>query len=172
MKQRIEKGNRYLSYLSSISVELSMRFLHFVSAEKQHASGLTDKIINILESCGLEYKENLAGQAYDDASVMSGSIQVSITEQAKHAFYIHCNAHCLNSVLVDTVKSVPVADHFFSSLERLYVFTSGSYVHQKLTRVQIKSDPVSFFFLFLLILLFNLECIIFCVTVSIMYNIL
>ena len=28
---------------------------------------------------------------------------------AFHAFYVHCNAHCLNAVLVNAVKSVPQA---------------------------------------------------------------
>ncbi|XP_033984520.1 uncharacterized protein LOC117481103 [Trematomus bernacchii] len=56
--------------------------------------------------------------------------------QAKYAFYIHCNAHCLNLVLVDTVKAVPEAEQFFSLLEKLYVFTSGSYVHPKWLDIQ------------------------------------
>lgn len=114
-------------------------FLHFESADRLDAAWLTDKIIHILESHGLEYKNNLVGQAYDGASVMSGKhsdVQARIKEQAKHAFYIHCSAHCLNLVLVDTVKAVPEAGQFFSLLERLYVFTSGSYVHQKWFSIQ------------------------------------
>ncbi|XP_022529426.2 zinc finger MYM-type protein 1 isoform X1 [Astyanax mexicanus] len=114
-------------------------FLHFESADRLDAAGLTDKIIHILQSHGLEYRDNLVGQAYDGASVMSGKytgVQARIKEQAKHAFYVHCSAHCLNLVLVDTVKTVPEADQFFSLLERLYVFTSGSYVHQKWLSVQ------------------------------------
>lgn len=49
---------------------------------------------------------------------------------------MHCNAHCLNLVLVDTVKTVPDAHCFFSLLQKLYVFISGSYVHQKWLDVQ------------------------------------
>ncbi len=48
---------------------------------------------------------------------MSGKhsgVQARIKEQAKHAFYIHCNAHCLNLVLVDTVKAIPEVGEFFS----------------------------------------------------------
>ncbi len=37
---------------------------------------------------------------------------------------------------MDCVKSVPDAAHFFSLLERLYVFFSSSYVHQKWLKVQ------------------------------------
>ena len=38
--------------------------------------------------------------------------------------------------MVDTVKSVPEADCFFSLLEKIYVYMSGSYVHQKWLTVQ------------------------------------
>lgn len=109
-------------------------FLHFESAEKLDAAGLSEKIIHILESHGLEYKKNLVGQAYDKASVMSGKhsvVQTRIKEEAKYAFYIHCSTHYLSLVLVDAVKAVPEAEEFFSLLEKLYVFTSGSAVHPK-----------------------------------------
>lgn len=56
------------------------------------------------------------GQGYDGASVMSGKHSgVSARKQslAKHAFYVHCNAHCLNVVIVDTVRAVPEASCFF-----------------------------------------------------------
>lgn len=75
---------------------------------------------------------------------MSGKhsgVQARIKEQANHAFYIHCSAHCLNLVLVDTVKAVPEVGQFFSLLERLYVFTSGSYVHQKWLSIQKEMYP-------------------------------
>ncbi len=75
---------------------------------------------------------------------MSGKhsgVQARIKEQAKHAFYIHYNAHCLNLVLVDTVKAIPEVGEFFSLLERLYVFTSGSYVHQKWLGIQKEMYP-------------------------------
>ncbi len=83
----------------------------------------------MLESHGLEYRENLVGQSYNGASVMSSKhagVQAQIKDVAKHAFYIHCSAHCLNLVLVDTFKAIPEANRFFSLLERLYVFMSGS----------------------------------------------
>ena len=70
---------------------------------------------------------------------MSGEhsgVQARIKEQAKFAFYIHCSAPCLNSVLVDIVKDVPETEEFFSLLHSLYSFTSGSYVHPKLMSLQ------------------------------------
>lgn len=61
-------------------------------------------------------KNNLEGQAYDGAAIMSVKhlgVKARIKEQEKHAFYIHCNAHCLNVVLVDTVKAVPEVEFFY-----------------------------------------------------------
>ncbi|KAK0153219.1 Zinc finger MYM-type protein 1 [Merluccius polli] len=114
-------------------------FLHFESAERLDAASLTGKIVYLLESYSLNYKNNLVGQAYDGAAVMSGKhsgVQARIKEQAKFASYIHCSAHCLNLVLVDVVKNVPETEEFFSLLQSLYIFTSGSYVHPKWLSLQ------------------------------------
>ena len=43
--------------------------------------------------------------------------------------YIHCHAHILNLVLVDSVKSVQTALEFFLLLEALYVFIPTPKVH-------------------------------------------
>lgn len=75
-------------------------------------------IIDCLEKHGLDYRNNLVGQGYDGASVMSGKhsgVSARIKNSARFAFYVHCNAHCLNLVLVDAVKSVPEAINFFCS---------------------------------------------------------
>ena len=80
--------------------------------------------MHLLERYGLNYKNNLVGQAYDGAAVMSGKhsgVQARIREQAQFGFYIHCSAHCLNLVLVDVVKSVPKTEEFFSLLQSLYI---------------------------------------------------
>lgn len=63
---------------------------------------------------------------------MSGqynSVQVKIKEFVPHATYVHCLAHNLNLVLVDSVKSLPSATKFFVLLKTLYVFISFSKVH-------------------------------------------
>ncbi len=70
---------------------------------------------------------------------MSGrhsGVAARIKAKTNHAFYVHCNAHCLNLVLVDSTKSVPESETFFSLLQKLYVYMSGSYVHQKWLSVQ------------------------------------
>lgn len=65
---------------------------------------------------------------------MSGKnsgVQARVKEVAKQALYVHCNTHCLNLILVDTLKAVPEVECFFSLVQKLYVFMSGSYVHTK-----------------------------------------
>ena len=109
-------------------------FLHFQSAESLDAAGLTKMIIDCLEKHGLDYRNNRVGQGYDSAFVMSGKhsgVSARIKNSVRFAFYVHCNAHCLNLVLVDAVKSVPETVNFFAHLQKLYNLVSGSYVHLK-----------------------------------------
>ena len=79
------------------------------------------------------------GQSYDGANVMSGhvsGVQTRIQKLAEWAIYVHCYAHRLNLVVVDSCKSVRYASDFFALLQRLYVFLSGSYVHPKWLSLQ------------------------------------
>ena len=118
-------------------------FLDFQSAESLEAASLTKIIIDCLEKHGLDYRNNLVGQGYDGA-VMSGKhsgVSARIKNSARFAFYVHCNAHCLNLVLVDAVKSVPEAVNFFALLQKLYNFVSGSYVYLKWLAVQKELYP-------------------------------
>ena len=62
---------------------------------------------------------------------MSGrctGVQTRIRNEAPLAYYVHCYAHHLNLVIVDTVKEVPQAADFFSLLEQLYIFISNATV--------------------------------------------
>nr|XP_023849718.1 zinc finger MYM-type protein 1-like [Salvelinus alpinus]XP_023849719.1 zinc finger MYM-type protein 1-like [Salvelinus alpinus] len=119
-------------------------FLHFQSAESLDAAGLTKMIVDCLEKYGLDYRNNLVGQGYDGASVTSGKhsgVSARIKNSARFAFYVHCNAHCLNLVLVDAVKSVPEAVNCFALLQKLDNVVSDSYVHLKWLAVQKELYP-------------------------------
>ena len=75
---------------------------------------------------------------------MSGccsGVQQWIRAVAPMAVYIHCYAHCLNLVLVDSTKSVPEAAEFFALLEVLYVFMSTSKAHSMYTEQQTILHP-------------------------------
>ena len=74
----------------------------------------------------------LVSQGYDGASVMSGccaGVQEKVCEMVPHAVYVHCYAHCLKLVLVDSAKIVSAASNFFALMEVLYVFLSRSVTH-------------------------------------------
>lgn len=63
-------------------------------------------------------------------------LQPGCKQRLNMNFFVHCNARCLNLVIVDAVKAVSEAQCFFSLLQKLYVYVSGSYVHQKWPSVQ------------------------------------
>lgn len=103
----LKKNNTSLVVRYFYNGTIHESFLHFQSAESLDAAGLTKMIIDCLEKHGLDYRNNLVGQGYDGASVMSGKhsgVSARIKNSARFAFYVHCNAHCLNLVLVDAVK--------------------------------------------------------------------
>ena len=75
---------------------------------------------------------------------MSGKnsgVAARIQEDCKQAVYVHRYAHKLNLVLVDVANSVTEAGYFFSLLQKLYVFISGSYVRNKWKIVQKEMYP-------------------------------
>lgn len=84
------------------------RFLTYVPAPSLTAESLSQYILDTLRKHQLDPK-CIVSQGYNGASVMSGhcsGVQTRIREVAPQAIYIHCNAHCLNLALVDSVKSV------------------------------------------------------------------
>lgn len=140
--QKKEQMSIVLRYYYNGAIHES--FLCFQAANSLNADGLSQMIISCLERCGLDYRNNLVGQGYDGAAVMSGKhsgVCTRIQRNARFAFYVHCNAHCLNLVLVDATKAVPEVVDFFALLQQLYNFISGSYVHMKWLSVQKELYP-------------------------------
>ena len=117
--------------MNAPTASICERFLTYIKAESLNAESLTKYILDTLD----EYNINVSGlvsQGYDGASVMSGKVsgvQARIQNVVPTALYIHCNAHCLNLCLVDSVKAVGYAGEFFALLETLYVFLSLSKCH-------------------------------------------
>ena len=103
-----------LRYVDHAAV-IHEHFLTYVEAAGLTADKLTEYIVSVLEQFRLD-PQCMISQGYDGASVMSGQcsgVQQRIRELAPHAIYIHCYAHTLNLVLVDSVKMVPYATEFF-----------------------------------------------------------
>lgn len=60
--------------------------MHFEALEQLVAGELTKKMVTILEHYGLEYRENVVGEAYDGALVMRGEdsgVQARLKECAE-----------------------------------------------------------------------------------------
>jgi len=105
-------------------------FLTYIIATLQNSESLSAYILNELDKGGLN-PNNIVSQGYDGASVMSGRYSgVQTRIWAPMAVYVHCYAHCLNLVLVDSTKSDPQASEFFALLEILHVFMSTSKAHE------------------------------------------
>jgi len=115
------------------------RLLELCNLQGFNAESITNAIEQVLESNGLNDLLCVA-QAYDGASVMSGSIsgvQTRFQEKHPEAVYIHCYAHKLNLVLCHTCKAVQEASELFETLESVYCYFSVSVVnHQKFSDVQ------------------------------------
>ena len=101
------------------------------------AQSLSSYIKDILLQLDLDCSK-VVSQGYDGASVMSGrcsGVQARVREFAPFAIYIHCYAHILNLVLVDSCKSVTAASDFFALIE-LHVFMTASKAHVVFTEKQ------------------------------------
>ena len=136
-----------LKYVNINTATQHEHFLTYIKAASQTAESLSAYILAELKQHGLN-PADIVSQGYDGASVMSGrcsGVQTRIKEVASMAVYVHCYAHCLNLVLVDSTKSVPQASEFFALLELLYVFMSTSKAHAvyiEQQSVHYPNDPV------------------------------
>jgi hypothetical protein len=107
------------------------RFISFTKCEELNATAIFTYIMRALQEIGVHIS-NCVSQCYDGAAVMAGhlsGVRKRVTDVNPAAIYIHCHAHQLNLVLVDTCKKVNHAAAFFSLLESLYVFMSSSIPH-------------------------------------------
>jgi len=104
---------------------------HFLQVCNVHATngGVLEKIvIALLEENDVKL-ENIWGQGYDGDANMSGHfrcLQSRILKRDRKALYVHCQAHCLNLVLVESAKANICFVSFFNLVETLYTFVANS----------------------------------------------
>ncbi len=126
-----------IRYVKNLEVE--ERFLGFLDCSASRDSeGLSKLILEFLDKCELSNMPIIA-QSYDGASVMSGKnrgVQAIIRETHPHAVYIHCLAHRVNLVVVDSCAAVSAATAFFNTLQALYVHFCQPGNHASLIRVR------------------------------------
>ena len=125
---KVEQLAIILRYVDLRSAEVHERLLTYVEAQCRNAESLATYIISTLEKHELD-TSTIISQGYDVLSGCCTGMQQHIKQVAPQAVYVHCYAHCLNLVLVDTTKIVPEASGFFALMEALYVFMSTSKVH-------------------------------------------
>ena len=147
MRQRIvAKRNNLPSYWAMLMLKQLNNFKYFLTymeVTSLNAHSLSEFILNILRKNGIDL-ECIVSQGDDGASVMSGlcaGVQWYICDIVPHATYVHCYAHCLNMVLVDSTKRVSEASDFFSLVETLYVFLSRSVTHAIFLKKQSELQP-------------------------------
>ena len=117
------------------------RFLTYVQATSCTAESLTSYILDVLNNHQID-PSKMVCQCYDGASVMSGhcsGVQSRVKQFALRALYIRCYAHCLNLILVDCAKSVPMAWDFFAAVS--YTFMSAFKAHTAFLRFQKELYP-------------------------------
>ena len=130
-------------YFNVSDGKIHEHFLTFLHAKCLDAASLSEYIKELVIGFNFDLTK-LVSQGYDGASVMSGQytgVQTRVREVALYAAYIHCHAHILNLVLVDSVRSIQPALEFFVLLEALYVFMSTSKVHVKFVEKQQQLHP-------------------------------
>lgn len=104
------------------------RFLCFLPNTGHKSEELFHTVLAVLDKFGIEI-ENCRGQAYDNASNMSGiysGLQARIKEKSATAVYTPCSAHSLNLVGEHSTSSCKESRDFFMLLNSLYTFFSAS----------------------------------------------
>ena len=115
------------------------RLLAMIKVDDTCAATLFIIIKKTLENHGLDVSK-IRGQCYDGAANVSGKhngLQARIQELSPSALFVHCYAHCLNLVLVQSVSDNIIARNFFGLVQNLYVFLETcSMRHELFQRMQ------------------------------------
>ncbi|XP_051793678.1 zinc finger MYM-type protein 1-like [Acanthochromis polyacanthus] len=125
---RVDQFSLSIRYVneSGKSVE---RFIKFDELSSGSAESFHDSLIKALQELRLN-ASNMRGQAYDGAKTMSGHIsglQKRVKDScSSQALYVHCCAHNLNLILLDSATSCTTGKLFFGTLEQLYCFLTLS----------------------------------------------
>ena len=106
---RTEQLSVCVRYVSKHDNRIRERFVGFTDVHKLNASSLAGEIVHQLGKLGVDPKQCVS-QCYDGASVMSGHLSgvQAIVRQivGNGCLYVHCYAHRLNLVIVNTVRGI------------------------------------------------------------------
>ena len=124
-KPQISVIFRYVCEASYVAKEAFLGFDDV--SDDRRASAIPQYVLGILQK--LNSMEKLVAQTYDGAFVMSSElngVQARIKEDVPEAMFLHCYAHKLNLVLLQSAKCMHECKTFFKTLEGLSAFFSKS----------------------------------------------
>ncbi|XP_068227397.1 zinc finger MYM-type protein 1-like [Palaemon carinicauda] len=102
---RTEQVSFVLRYVHDFKIK--DRFIQVFSVQSTTGEALEKEVISMLNRNNLSI-DDMRGQGYDGAANMSGicnGLQARVQRQNPKAVYVHCHAHSLNLVLVESAKS-------------------------------------------------------------------
>ena len=123
-----------LRYFDEVGGKIKERAIGTYHMKSLTADSLTKGILEQIDSLGVDMK-NCVAQCYDGASVMSGwatGVQARIRDVYPQAIYIHCHAHRLNLVLVNSMKIDHDVANFLDLIQSLYNFIANSNTRNEL----------------------------------------
>ena len=118
---RTEQLSICLRFVSRQDNHIKERFVGFTDVYELDASSLAGEIMCQLGQLGLNPSKCIS-QCYDGASVMSGHLSGVQAIVQRTLLYVHCYAHRLNLVLLDTARGNNDVNNFFGLLEAVYRF--------------------------------------------------
>lgn len=89
------------------NMQIKELFIQVCNVHSTSGDALKHLVMDLLKENDLKI-HNIQGQGYDGAANMSGhykGLQSRILKHNPKALYVHCQAHCLNVVLVESAKS-------------------------------------------------------------------
>ena len=102
--------------------------LSLSAAPKGDGETLYNLLLTTLSRYNLDFRK-IRGQGYDGCSSMTGQyrgVKSRLLEVNSRAYFVHCYAHRLNLVIVDTVSKNTLSRNFFGVVGQLYAFIEGS----------------------------------------------
>lgn len=108
--------------------EIKESFIEFINVFVKTGLGLAQVLKDELQTLDLDLND-LRGQGYDNGSSFKGKnigVQKKITEEYPRAFFVPCSSHSLNLVVNDAAGSSGCTVGFFTFVQHIYNFLSGS----------------------------------------------
>lgn len=120
---------RYVHFDTSKRLfEIKESYIEFLNITESTGEAIADTTVKKLNQLGLDVN-NMRAQAYDNGSNMKGihrGVQKRIRDLNSLAWYYPCSNHSLNLSLNDTASASGEIYGFFSIIQQIFTFLSGS----------------------------------------------